>query len=154
MKCTFVWGARLLHPSAVVCCPGVDIFRMGQSVIAYEFATGDATQCAVTETRTCSRRESSDNSFQYPGCTEGPPPPTTCTTTVTGQANNKDDNISLGVLDAGVTSEHVCTVASNRAIQNCAVTTGIEATITVFSSGSVNDSQVLLNICGTQVVNF
>jgi Tfp pilus assembly protein PilV len=133
-ECTLPWGGTITNRS---------------SIEAYQSATVVFGSNCVSETRSCSDGTLS-GSFLNLSCSVLPEIINTCTTTVSGKANNNSDIIILSVNG----SPRSCPVATNKSYVCTPVTTDLSATLSVTSSGSVNNTITLLPICGAKIVNF
>jgi Tfp pilus assembly protein PilV len=133
-QCTLPWGGTITN---------------GSSILAYQSATVVFGSNCVNETRSCLGGTLS-GSFVNLSCSVLPEIINTCTTTVSGKVNNNSDIIILSVNG----SPRSCPVATNKSYVCTPVTTVLSATLSVTSSGSVNNTITLLPICGAKIVNF
>ena len=134
IQCTLPWGGTITN---------------GSSILAYQLATVVFGSNCVSETRSCLGGTLS-GSFVNLSCSVLPEIINTCTTTVSGKANKNSDIIILSVNG----SPRTCPVATNKSYVCPPVTTVLSATLSVTSSGSVNNTITLLPICGAKIVNF
>ena len=133
-QCTLPWGGTITN---------------GSSILAYQSATVVFGSNCVNETRSCLGGTLS-GSFVNLSCSVLPEIINTCTTTVSGKANQNSDIIILSVNGL----PRSCPVATNKSYVCPPVTTVLSATLSVTSSGSVNNTITLLPICGAKIVNF
>ena len=133
-QCTLPWGGTITN---------------GSSILAYQSATVVFGSNCVSETRSCLGGTLS-GSFVNLSCSVLPEIINTCTTTVSGKANKNSDIIILSVNG----SPRSCPVAANKSYVCPPATTDLSATLSVTSSGSVNNTITLLPICGAKIVNY